>query len=283
MSVRDGWGSPMATVTPPRRAARKAASSTAGTPAASKVTSAPPPVTSFTPCSASSGAKAWVAPSSRASWRLAATGSTATMVTAPATCAAITEARPTPPSPKTATDWPGRTAAVLSTAPAPVSTAQPKSAAVWSGTSAGMTTADSRATTAWRANPEMPRWWWTTLPVPIPEQRGAVEERPGAVGGRARRAERRAPRRALRAGPAARHEGEHHVIAGPTSRTPGPTSSTTPAASWPSAMGSGRTREPSTTETSEWQTPAASTRMRSSPARGAPSSTSSSWSGLDVV
>ena len=47
-----------------------------------------------------------------------------------------------------ATDWPGRTDAVLSTAPAPVSTAQPKSAAVWSGTSFGTTTADSRAITA---------------------------------------------------------------------------------------------------------------------------------------
>ena len=120
--------------------ARKAASSTAGTPAASNATSAPPPVRSFTAFSASSGANTAVAPSSRASFRFASTGSTATIGYALATEAAITEARPTPPSPNTATDWPGRTVAVLRTAPAPVSTAQPKSAAVRNGTSGGTTT-----------------------------------------------------------------------------------------------------------------------------------------------
>ncbi len=65
--------------------------------------------------------------------------------------------------------------------------------------------------------------------------------------------------------------------------TPGPIPSTTPAASCPSAMGSGRTRDPSTTEMSEWQTPAASMRTRISPARGPASSTSSSCMGRDSV
>ena len=183
----------MATVIPPRRAARKAASRTAGTPAASKVTSAPPPVRSFTPFSASSGAKTAVAPSCRASSRLAGTGSTAMMGQAFATSAPITEASPTPPRPKMATDWPGRTEAVLRTAPAPVSTAQPKSAAVWSGTSLGITTADSRAITAWRAKAGDPQVVVDALPVPAGEQRRAVEQGarprwPAAAG----RAERRA-------------------------------------------------------------------------------------------
>ena len=75
--MRVGWGSPMATVTPPRRVDRKATSRTAGTPAASKVTSAPPWVRSFTAFSASSGGMAAVAPSWSASSRLAGTGSTA--------------------------------------------------------------------------------------------------------------------------------------------------------------------------------------------------------------
>ncbi len=112
------------------------------------MTSAPPWVRSFTAFSASSGGMAAVAPSWSASSRLAGTGSTAMMGQALATTAPITEASPTPPRPKMATDCPGRTAAVLSTAPAPVSTAHPKRAAVWMGTSRGTTTADSRATTA---------------------------------------------------------------------------------------------------------------------------------------
>ncbi len=81
-----------------------------------------------------------------------------------ATTAPITAASPTPPRPNTATDWPARTEAVFRTAPAPVSTAHPNSAAVGSGTSRGTTTADSRATTACRAKPETPRWWWSALP-----------------------------------------------------------------------------------------------------------------------
>ena len=55
---------------------------------------------------------------------------------------------------------------------------------------------------------------------------------------------------------------------------PGPASTTRPAASWPSSIGTGRTRLPSTTDRSEWHRPAASTRTSSSPGPGGSSSTS---------
>jgi len=48
---------------------------------------------------------------------------------------------PTPPHPKTATDFPGRTLAVYIAAPRPVATAQPPDAAIASGTSLRATNA----------------------------------------------------------------------------------------------------------------------------------------------
>ena len=57
-----------------------------------------------------------------------AAGSMATMVAAPAMRAPCTTDWPTPPQPITATLEPGRTSAVLSTAPRPVVTPQPSSA-----------------------------------------------------------------------------------------------------------------------------------------------------------
>lgn len=69
------------------------------------------------------------------------------------------------------------------------------------------------------------------------------------------------------------------MVAGETRPTPRPVSSTTPTASWPSAIGSGRTRSPLTTDRSEWQSEAAATRTSTSPSRGAPSSSSSTPAG----
>ena len=59
----------------------------------------------------------------------------------------------------------------------------------------------------------------------------------------------------------------------PTCRsvTPGPTASMTPAPSWPMTTGTGRGQSPSRTCRSEWQTPDARIRTRTSPARGAAS------------
>ena len=76
------------------------------------------------------------------------TRSTATICRAPASFAPRTTLNPTPPRPTTATDWPGSTFAVLTTAPTPVSTAQPNRAASSSGRSGSIFTQDSRATTA---------------------------------------------------------------------------------------------------------------------------------------
>ena len=56
-----------------------------------------------------------------------------------------------------------------------------------------------------------------------------------------------------------------------------------PAASCPSSIGVGRTRLPSTTDKSEWQTPAASMRTSSSSAPGGASATSAMVIGRDCA
>ena len=62
-----------------------------------------------------------------------------------------------------------------------------------------------------------------------------------------------------------------------------PTCSTIPAASWPSSIGTGRRRLPSTTERSEWHTPATSTRTSTSCGPGSSSSSSPMVSGRLVA
>ena len=76
-----------------------------------------------------------MAPSASAVSRLSGAVSTATIRVAPAMRAPWTTDWPTPPQPSTATDDPGHTAAVLSTAPTPVVTPQPMSASCSSGRS----------------------------------------------------------------------------------------------------------------------------------------------------
>ena len=61
--------------------------------------------------------------------------STAMIMRAPATSEPCTAARPTPPTPKTATVEPGCTFAVFTAAPNPVVTPHPMSAAASSGMS----------------------------------------------------------------------------------------------------------------------------------------------------
>src|SRR5699024_2728046 len=95
---------------------------------ASRLTCAPPPVRSRT-CAAMSGPEGRaVAP--RASAALSAAGETSTAhISAPAASAIITQARPSPPQPKTTTLSPGRTAACARTAWWAVPTRQPSPAA----------------------------------------------------------------------------------------------------------------------------------------------------------
>ena len=77
---------------------------------------------------------------------------------APAHTAPSTAASPTPPSPITAAVCPIASFAVLTTAPTPVSTAQPNSAASASGSSGSIFTSERRDTVAYSANAEQPRW-----------------------------------------------------------------------------------------------------------------------------
>src|SRR5258705_93925 len=83
------------------------------------------------------------------------------IVLAPATRAPMMALKPTPPIPNTATELPGVTRAVLTTAPTPVTTAQPNKAAVASWTEASIFTSDSCAATVNCENAETPRWWLT--------------------------------------------------------------------------------------------------------------------------
>ncbi len=170
---------------------------------------------------------------------------------------------PTPPSPTTTTVWPGCGRPALMTAPPPVSTAHPSSDATAGGTSAGTGTTERRSTTAYVAKPETPRWWLTGWPprdsrlspaISVPAPLAAL---PGSQG----------------VSPFVAHAGQWPHLGRnvmtmrcPTgmSATADPACSTMPAASWPSSIGTGRTRLPSTTDRSEWHRPAASMRTRSS-------------------
>src|SRR6266542_4277489 len=67
---------------------------------------------------------------------------------APARTAPRSADNPTPPRPKTTALRPGRSWAVFTTAPTPVSTAQPNSAAISGGSDGSIFTADRADTTA---------------------------------------------------------------------------------------------------------------------------------------
>ena len=89
----------------------------------------------------------WVAPNSSAMSSLLSSMSTAMIVVAPAIADPCMQFSPTPPHPKTATDVPGSTPAVLIAAPTPVVTPQPTSAATSMGMSLSMGTAATSGTT----------------------------------------------------------------------------------------------------------------------------------------
>ena len=176
-------------------------------------------------------------------------------------------ASPTPPQPITATEDPSRTGVAQSAAPAPVEKPQASSVACSIGSSSGTLTAHASCTTAWSAN--------------VPQRSTGVSSAPSAA-----RCSRRLARSCeeQRRGSPRRHCGHspHGARHATTTRSPGatdvtslPTSSTTPAPSWPSRIGN---REPqplvSTMWRSEWQSPQAWTRTSTS--RGPGGSTVSS-------
>ena len=88
-----------------------------------------------------------------------------------------------------------RSAAALTTAPTPVSTAQPNSAAISNGSSGSTFTAERSETTMWSAKAETPRWWLSVVAVRVAEAALAAEQRAGGVGRGARLAQRGAPGR----------------------------------------------------------------------------------------
>lgn len=179
---------------------------------------------------------------------------------APARRAAVSTASPTPPSPITATDSPAATRAVLRTAPAPVSTAQPSRAARSGGSPAGIGMTALSGT--------------TTASASAPRPRVRCSEVPSSV----------SPRATVGAVLAAQSQGSscwHHqqvrqagaqlsTTGVPTvSRQPTPASATTPVASCPSTSGNLAARVPFTMDRSEWQMPAARIVTRRSPGPGA--------------
>ena len=130
----------------PARSTSQASRIVTGEPTASKAWSTPPGTSSSTASAPPSTAS--VAPRASASARFAGSRSTATIRPAPASRAAATSCRPTPPQPTTQTLSPTATRAALRTAPTAVTTPQPSSDACQSGSAAGIGTAHAAGTTA---------------------------------------------------------------------------------------------------------------------------------------
>ena len=198
--------------------------------------------------------------SRRAWWRKRACRadvSTATICRAPASFAPRTALNPTPPRPTTATDWPGSTLAVLTTAPTPVSTAQPNSAASSRG-KAGIDLDEGFA----RHNGVVGEGRDAQKMI---DRLGAERKPPFARKQRSRDvrlgprlAERRAAGRARAAAAAARHKDQHDVVAGfQVGRRPRPTPrrSPPPRDRAPSATGGAASRRSPTGRNGRGQPP----------------------------
>ncbi|MCY1546703.1 hypothetical protein D9M68_827160 [compost metagenome] len=136
-SLVPGFIMPMMVAVPPRLSMPNACSAVGLRPMHSNEWSTPPRVSSTT-CFTASPSFALitsVAPNCLASSSFESTISMAMIRPAPASAAPLMVDKPIPPQPSTATVSPGRTLAVLNTAPVPVVTAQPSSAARSSGIS----------------------------------------------------------------------------------------------------------------------------------------------------
>ena len=144
------------------------------------------------------------------------------MVAAPASLDPATAAHPTPPQPKTATESPGPTWPVYMAAPMPAITPQPSSPTA-SGRAAGLTLVHWPAATSVRS---------AKAPMPRAGERGV----PSAsvifcVALCVAKQYQGRPRRHARHSPHTARQFRTTKSPGATSVTPGPTASTTPAAS----------------------------------------------------
>ena len=145
----------------------------------------------------------------RASSSAASVTSTATIGCAPAARRPWTMHWPTPPHPKTTARSPGRTAAVLKTAPTPVMAAQPISAATSRSAPSGSSTACVAGTTTCSAKQAVAMKWPRSCPRAL--QAGAAVRH--AVEVRADLAERRRAGGARAAAAARCHPGERDRVA----------------------------------------------------------------------
>ena len=145
---------------------------------------------------------------------------------APESTAPWTQLSPTPPVPTTATLLPGGTCAVFTTAPRPVITPQASSDALSSGSVSGIATTWDSSTTATSAKAAVRSPWCT--PAPSRVRMCGRSSRAKGVGHTVC-----APFWQKKQCPQARIRVTTTWSPGRTSFTPGPTASTTPAASWP--------------------------------------------------
>ena len=197
--------------------------------------------------------------------------STPTIRRAPASTAPITHDRPTPPRPITATvDPAGHLGRLDDRADAR------RHAAADERRDLG------RHAVRHRDDRASPGTTWAVAIVPIEqvgEDRGAVGARRGASCRRPARGAATASRSTAtggRAGTRGSGGRARTTTARPPARrtpgsSPGPTASITPAPSCPRTIGPGRSQSPSRTWRSEWQTPDAVIRTRTSPGRGSSS------------
>src|SRR5579872_5346676 len=186
--------------------------------------------------------------------------------------------RPTPPAPITATRACAGTCAHATTAPTPVSTAQPSVASASNGMSRATGTAPASGTTTASAKHAVPRNGATSFPrawsLVVPDGsllRNVTFSRRSHSTARPSRQDGHSP-----------HAGaQHRTTWSPalTRVTDGPTSRTMPAPSWPRMTGTFIGQSPRAGWRSLWHTPAARISTSTSPAPGASSVASSTDSG----
>src|SRR5215472_11647894 len=148
------------------------------------------------------------------------------------------------------------------------------------GASAATGTSDEAAHSEYVANEDCPKKWLCSGDPSV--RRSGIDpsgRHPPATRGPSDRQYLGCPSRQLRHCP---HHGQPITTLSPTatSVTPGPTSATMPAPSWPSTPGGGKGRSPSRVIASVWHTPVATICTRTSPGPGGSSSTSSTLNGL---
>ena len=222
-------GMPTTMVCPVRRISEMPCSKAFFAPTVTSTVSAlRPPVMAFTRSTTSSLAAfmVWVAPKAIAASSFDASMSTAMIGWQPASRAPCTLLRPTPPQPMTTALDPGRAAAVLITAPTPVSTPQAIRLALSRGTAFGIATAWLASIVTCRAKAAVRKPW--TIGSPRFDLSGLLRSSANSLSQATCAPSAQAGHR-----PQERMRVTTAWSPGFRCDTPSPTASTTPAASWP--------------------------------------------------